>query len=106
MQITSPGKNIMIKATEVYYEITRRGYNTCRRLRLMPEKRLSSQDTGAFSKTPTPHTCARNPGVGEGRGGRGRGLLWMSEANVLSARKELKEPVNFHTVEKRHARAC
>lgn len=30
----------------------------------------------------------------------------MSEANVLSARKELKEPVNFHTVEKRHARAC
>lgn len=50
---------------------------------------------------------ARGDAGGQGGGGEGgRGLLWMSEANVLSARKELKEPVNFHTVEKRHARAC
>jgi len=31
------------------------------------------------------------------RAEEGEGLLWMSEANVLSAQKELKEPVNFHT---------
>lgn len=76
----------------------------------MSGKRLSSQDTALIVKRQRPIHARETEVLDEGSGGEERrergGLLWMSEANVLSARKELKEPVNFHTVEKRHARAC
>lgn len=81
--------------------------NTYHRLRVMPERRLSSQDTALLVKRQRPIHAREIQGWTRGMVARAEGgLLWMSEANVLSARKELKEPVNFHTVEKRHARAC
>lgn len=66
----------MIKAVEQLknYEITRRA----RARYLSSTARHVGETTlvarhGAFSKTPTPHTCARNPGPGQGDGGKSRG---------------------------------